>query len=91
MTNTTETHDAPEVGGIDATQLRGIVERIERLEEEKADLGQDIRDLYLEAKGNGFDPKIIRKIIRLRRMDARDVDEEEVLIHLYKRAVGMVA
>ena len=78
-----------EVGGIEVDQLRSVVERIERLEEEKSELAAHVREIYAEAKSSGFDPKIIRKIIRLRKMDQHDVDEEETLIHIYKRALGM--
>ena len=70
-------------------QLRQFIERIEWLEEEKEVLSQGIREVYLVAKGNGFDVKIMRKIIKLRKMDSREIDEEEVLMELYKRALGM--
>ncbi len=78
-----------EVAGIEVEQLQQLVVRIERLEEEKAALADHIREVYAEGKSSGFDPKIMRKIVRLRKMDPRDVDEEEALIHLYKRALGM--
>ena len=78
-----------DVGGIEGEQLQQLIERIERLEEEKAVLADHIREVYAEAKSSGFDPKIMRKIVRLRKMDPRDVDEEETLIHLYKRVLGM--
>ncbi|MBF0184606.1 MAG: DUF2312 domain-containing protein [Magnetococcales bacterium] len=74
---------------IEGEQLRNLIERIERLEEEKAVLADHVRSVYAEAKSAGFDPKIIRKVVRLRKMDPRDVDEEETLIHMYKRALGM--
>ena len=72
-----------------ADRLRAFVERIERLEEEKAGLAGDIRDVYAEAKSNGFDPKILRQIVRLRKMDRHDYQEQEALLDLYKAALGM--
>jgi uncharacterized protein (UPF0335 family) len=77
------------VGGIAADVLRSYVERIERLEEEKKNLAADIREVYAEAKGNGFEPKIMRKLISLRKMDQSDRLEEEELLDLYRRAVGL--
>ena len=79
-----------DVGGIAAEQLRSLIERIERLEEEKAALAADIREVFAEAKGNGFDTKIMRQVIRLRRMDKDDLDEQEALIDVYRRALGML-
>ncbi|MEO5339708.1 MAG: DUF2312 domain-containing protein [Magnetococcus sp. MYC-9] len=78
-----------ETAGIAGDLLSQLVDRIERLEEEKAELNQDVRDIYLEAKGNGFDPKIMRQIVSLRKKDRREVDEEESLLQLYKQALGM--
>lgn len=78
-----------DVGGIAAERLRTIIERIERLEEEKQGLTGDIRDVYAEAKGAGFDVKVIRQIIRIRKMDAADRKEQEELFELYKSAIGM--
>ncbi|HIJ82941.1 MAG TPA: DUF2312 domain-containing protein [Magnetococcales bacterium] len=75
--------------GIPGEELRVYIERIERLEEEKTQLGQDIRDLYLEAKGNGFDPKVMKEIIKLRKKDPEEIDEEDAVLHLYKQALGM--
>jgi len=80
-----------DVGGIGAERLRSFVERIERLEEEKAALTADIREVYAEAKGNGFDTKVMRQIIRLRKMETADRQEQEALLDLYKRAIGLVA
>ena len=79
-----------DVGGVAAEQLRAIVERIERLEEEKKALQEDIKDVYAEAKGNGFDVKILRKIISLRKRDRAELDEEETILELYLRALGML-
>ncbi len=78
-----------DVGGIAAERLRSFVERIERLEEEKAALGADVREVYAEAKAVGFDVKIMRQVIRLRKMDHSDRQEQEHLLDLYKRAVGL--
>lgn len=72
-----------------ASQLRAFVERIERLETEKATISDDIKDIYTEAKGNGFDTKAIRTIIALRKKDAAERDEEETILDLYKAALGM--
>ena len=76
-------------GGIAADQLRSIVERVERIEEERAGLASDIRDVFAEARGNGFDVKTIRRILKLRRMDASDREEAESLLELYGKALGM--
>ena len=78
-----------EVGGIAGEQLRSYIERIERLEEEKTALGGDIREILAEAKGNGFDVKIMRQIIRLRKLDRVARLEQEELLQLYQHAIGM--
>ena len=78
-----------DVGGIAGDRLKSFVERIERLEEEKKTLQADIKEVYAEAKGTGFDTKIMRQLIRIRKMDKDDLDEQETLLDLYKRAVGM--
>ena len=78
-----------EVGGIAAERLRQLIERIERLEDEKAALAADIREIYAEAKAVGFDAKIMRQIIKLRKMDTADQQELEALIDTYKHALGM--
>ena len=80
-------HDGGDIGGIAATKLRAFVERIERLEAEKADIGSDIKEIYAEAKGNGFDPKIMRKVIALRKMEEPDRREQDELLDLYRRAL----
>jgi len=80
----------PDVGGVAVERLKSFIERVERLEEEKRGLSGDIKEVYAEAKGSGFEPKIMRQIINLRRMDKADVDEEESLLDLYKRALGML-
>ena len=79
-----------DVGGIAADRLRSLIERIERLEGEKAALAGDIREVYAEAKGSGFDTKIMRQIVRLRKMDKADLQEQETLLDLYKRALGLL-
>jgi uncharacterized protein (UPF0335 family) len=80
----------PDVGGIAGDRLKSLIERIERLEEEKKALANDIKEVYAEAKGTGFDTKIMRQIIRLRRMDKDDLDEQETLLDVYRRALGML-
>lgn len=72
-----------------ADQLKAFVERIERLEEEKAGLAGDIREVYAEAKGNGFDTRVLRKIIALRKRDYAERQEEEAILELYMQALGM--
>ena len=81
-------HENTEVGGIAADRLRSIVERIERLEEEKKALSADIKDVYVEAKSTGFDVKVLRAVIRLRRQKPEEVEENEYLLVLYRRALG---
>ena len=71
-------------------QLRTIVERIERLEEEKKAIADDIKDVYAEAKANGFDAKTLRKIVSLRKKDVEERQEEEALLDLYMSALGML-
>jgi uncharacterized protein (UPF0335 family) len=78
-----------DVGGIAADRLRSFIERIERLEEEKAALAADIREVYAEAKSTGFDVKTMREIIRLKKLDRSDRQEQEHLLELYKRAIGL--
>ena len=78
-----------EVGGIAADRLRSLIERIERLEEEKKALGGDIRDIYAEAKSAGFDVKIMRTIIKLRKMNASDREEQEYLLDTYRKALDL--
>jgi uncharacterized protein (UPF0335 family) len=79
-----------ETGGIAADALRSYIERIERLEEEKKAMADDIKDIYSEAKSTGFDAKIIRQIVRLRKMDENDRQEQEALLDLYTHALGMI-
>lgn len=70
------------------TQLKSIIERIERLEEDKAAVQNDLKEVYAEAKGNGFDTKILRKVVRLRKQDKAKVQEEEAILDLYLSAIG---
>ena len=71
-------------------QLRLFIERIERLEEEKKTISDDIRDVYAEAKGNGFDVKALRAIVRLRKQDANEREEQETILETYMQALGML-
>jgi len=75
--------------GFAAGQLKSLVERIERLEEEKAALTADIREVYSEAKGVGFDTKIMRQVVRMRRLDRAERQEQEAVLDLYMSALGM--
>ncbi len=79
----------PKTGGIAADRLRSIVERIERLEEERKALSGDIKDIYGEAKASGFDVKALRALISLRRKEPAEIEEQDSLLHLYRRALGM--
>ncbi len=79
----------PDAGGIAGDRLKSFVERIERLEEEKSALTADIREVYSEAKSTGFDAKILRQVVRLRKMDGADRREQEELLDLYMNALGM--
>jgi uncharacterized protein (UPF0335 family) len=79
-----------EAGGVAAERLKSFIERIERLEEEKAALAADIREVYSEAKGAGFDTKIMRQVVRLRKMDETDRQEQETLLDVYKQALGLL-
>lgn len=72
-------------------QIRAFIERIERMEEEKAAISDDIKEIYAEAKGNGFDTKVLRQIIRIRKQDHAERMEQEALLELYMAALGMAA
>jgi uncharacterized protein (UPF0335 family) len=80
----------PDVGGIAGERLKSFIERVERLEEEKRALAEDIKEVYAEAKGVGFDVKIMRQIVKIRKMDQDELDEQETLLDVYKRALGMI-
>lgn len=71
-------------------QLKSYIERIERLEEEKATLALDVREVYAEAKANGYDTKVMRKVISLRKVDAAEREEQDQLLELYQQALGML-
>lgn len=78
-----------DTGGIAGQRLKAFIERIERLEEEKKALTEDIREVYAEAKATGFEPKVMRKLIALRKVDKEKRIEENELLHLYAAAIGM--
>jgi len=78
-----------DTGGIARDQIRSIIERIERLEEEKQALADDIKEVYAEAKANGFDTRILRQVVRIRKQDTAERQEQEALLDLYLHALGM--
>ncbi|MCY4502810.1 MAG: DUF2312 domain-containing protein [Alphaproteobacteria bacterium] len=78
-----------DVGGIASGHLRSLIERVERLQEDRAAINNDIREVYAEGKAAGFDVKIMRQVVRLRQMEKADRDEQETLLELYRRAIGM--
>lgn len=79
-----------DVHGVARDQLRAFIERIERLEEEKKTIADDIKDVYAEAKGTGFDTKILKKVIALRKKDDQERMEEEAILETYLAALGMI-
>jgi uncharacterized protein (UPF0335 family) len=83
----------PQAGhnSINKDQIKAIIERIERLEDEKKTISDDIRDVYVEAKGNGFDTKALRTVVRMRKQDANERAEQEAVLDLYLNAMGMLA
>ena len=89
MAQAAKTSADTEVGGIAADRLRSIIERVERLEEEKKALSSDIKDIMAEAKSAGFDVKVIRAVLRIRKQEPAEVEEQETLLDLYRRALGM--
>ena len=78
-----------QVGGIAGEQLRTFIERIERLEDEKKDVQEQIKEVFSEAKGSGFDTRIMRQLLRLRKLRDADRSEQEELLEIYKSAIGM--
>lgn len=78
-----------EITNATAQQLKAFIERIERLEEEKKNIADDIKDVYAEAKGNGFDTKVIRKIVSIRKQDVNERKEQDEILSLYLQAIGM--
>ena len=87
--NTENDEETQDAGGVAGQRLRSFIERIERLEEEKTALMEDIKEVYGEAKGVGFDAKTMRKIVALRKMDTEKRREADELLTLYKSAIGM--
>ena len=81
--------DQVQTDSVSADQLKAFIERIERLEEEKAGIAGDIREIFSEAKGNGFDTKVMRRVISLRKKDRAERQEEEAILELYMQALGM--
>ncbi|QNT79401.1 DUF2312 domain-containing protein [Entomobacter blattae] len=87
---TVELNTAKEsTSNIAADRLRSIIERIERLEEERKALSGDIKDIYIEAKSAGFDVKVIRELLKIRKQEPAEVEEQETLLDIYRRALGM--
>src|SRR4051794_26522301 len=78
-----------QANGVAVDRLRSLVERIERLEEEKKALGSDIKDIYAEAKSAGYDVKVLRKLIQIRKQDPNEVEEQESMLDVYRRGLGM--
>lgn len=78
-----------EVGGIATDRLRSLIERIEHLEEEKSEIAADIREVFAEAKSSGFDVKAMRAVLKLRKMNALDRDEQEAMIEIYRKALDI--
>lgn len=78
-----------QTGNVAADQLRSYVERIEKLEDEKADIAACSRDVFAEAKGNGFDVKALREVLKLRKMESHEREEQEFMLDVYKRALGL--
>ena len=89
MTQDMTGHNSAATGGIAADRLRSLIERVERLEEERKALAGDIKDIFSEAKSAGFCPKTIKQIIRLRKQEPAEVEEQETLLDIYRRALGM--
>lgn len=77
------------VGGIAVDRLRSIIDRVERLEEERKALGEDIRDVFQEAKSAGFDVKVVKQLIKLRKQEPAEVEEQETILETYRRALGL--
>ena len=88
MTNDMTGHNS-NAGGIAADRLRSLIERVERLEEERKALVGDIKDIFSESKSAGFDVKVMKQIIRIRKMEPAEVEEQETILDIYKKALGM--
>ena len=78
-----------DAGGIAGDRLRQLIDKIERLEDEKREVGEQVKEVFAEAKGEGFDVKVLRQVLKLRRMKPHDRTEQEELLELYKAAIGM--
>lgn len=89
MATVTVDREELKTGGIAADRLRSIVDRIERLHDERAAIGNDISDIYSEAKSAGFDIKALKELIQIRRKDAAEIEELDTLLDVYRRALGM--
>jgi uncharacterized protein (UPF0335 family) len=83
------TEEEIKAGGVAVERLRSLVARIERLEEERKALSSDIKDIYAEAKSAGFDTKVLRELIKIRKKEAAEVEEQEMMLDVYRRALGM--
>ena len=79
----------PAVGGVAVDRLRSIIDRVERLEEERKALASDIKDIFAEAKSAGFDVAVLKQILRLRKKEPAEIEEQETLLDIYRRALGM--
>ena len=82
--------EAEVLGANAQSQLKSIIERVERLEQEKAEIAEQIKEVFAEAKGNGFDVKVLRKVVRIRKMDRAKRQEEEAILDLYLSAIGEI-
>lgn len=87
---TTETGATANVAGITGAQLRSFIERVENLEEEKREIAEHIKEVFAEAKGEGFDVKVMRELIKIRKMNAADRQEQDELLDIYMTAIGML-
>ncbi|QCE35657.1 DUF2312 domain-containing protein [Acetobacteraceae bacterium] len=83
------TEETKQVGGIAVDRLRSIIERVERLEEEKKQLSEDVKDIFSEAKSEGFDVRAIKKILQLRKQAPAEIEEQENILDVYRHALGM--
>ena len=90
MTEAAIGHNSEAVTQFSRDQLKAVIERVERLEEEKKTISDDIRDIYAEAKGNGYDVKALRTIVRMRKQDASERSEQEAVLETYMIALGMI-
>lgn len=91
MTKQKQPIQATEIGGVSGTKLKNFIERIENLSEEREKTSQDIREVFAEAKGFGFDPKVMRAVLKIRKQDTDARREQEELLELYKSALGLPA